>query len=442
MFVLSEEELEDGELRVTVLGSGNPWVTRGQASGSVLVEVGNPERDLFVLDLGSGCLANYASLKLPVNKLDKVFFTHLHADHTRRPDHALGQLLEGGTGGPGYRRVGPQRDRAAPGDAALRRSDPGSTRLGHRRLTWADQPGQPRDDGDRVRLQPDARRLPGERRHGDGVPRRPRAQRRGRLPLRLRRSDVRPLGRHPRRVAARACLRRRYRPAHPRVCPAGRRARGRVGSSIERATMALNAAHTSPQAAGKVFGLVRPRMAGLWHTLLSHQVIQLIFSELGKVYDGPVVQTQDLTVFNVTKDAVAPAKRGWWTSCHRFPASRAWPTPPSRRRRPTGGQRHSSLSTTPSHPPDALLPAGRFQDEPITRVFTTLAVVALAGLLVNGWPGPNQGGRHSLLHVGAGAWGGLQRGKGPKRKWSPSRTVSSPERPRAWIGVSELGHEG
>ncbi len=64
------------------LGSGNPWVTRAQSSGSVLVEIGNAERDLFIVDLGSGSLANYASLKLPVNKLDKVFFTHLHADHT------------------------------------------------------------------------------------------------------------------------------------------------------------------------------------------------------------------------------------------------------------------------------------------------------------------------------------------------------------------------
>ena len=68
--------------------------------------------------------------------------------------------------------------------------------------------------------------------------------------------------------------------------------------------MALNAAHTSPKAAGKVFGLVKPRMAGLWHTLLSPQIIPMIYAELSAVYDGPVVQTQDLTVFNVTKEAV------------------------------------------------------------------------------------------------------------------------------------------
>ena len=82
MFIPGEEALEDGELRVTVLAAAIPGqYAPAQASASILVEVGNPERDLLVFDLGSGCLANYASLKLPVNKLNKVFLTHLHADH-------------------------------------------------------------------------------------------------------------------------------------------------------------------------------------------------------------------------------------------------------------------------------------------------------------------------------------------------------------------------
>jgi ribonuclease Z len=42
MFIPGEEQLEDSELRVTVLGSGNPRNTRAQASASVMVEVGNP----------------------------------------------------------------------------------------------------------------------------------------------------------------------------------------------------------------------------------------------------------------------------------------------------------------------------------------------------------------------------------------------------------------
>jgi hypothetical protein len=37
---------------------------------------------------------------------------------------------------------------------------------------------------------------------------------------------------------------------------------------------------------------------------ISPQVIPAVFAELGMVYDGPVVQTQDLTVFNITKEAV------------------------------------------------------------------------------------------------------------------------------------------
>ena len=52
-----------------------------QASACIMVEVGNAERDILLFDIGSGSLANYASLKLPVNGLNKVFLSHLHADH-------------------------------------------------------------------------------------------------------------------------------------------------------------------------------------------------------------------------------------------------------------------------------------------------------------------------------------------------------------------------
>ena len=128
--------------------------------------------------------------------------------------------------------------------------------------------------------------------------------RRCRLSPRFRRLVVRLLGRQraPAGRWARACegvdLLIHERRRAWRLRPAS-------AASIERAMIALNAAHTSPKAVGKGVRAREPRVAGLWqHTLLAPQVISLLFSELRTVYNGPVVQTQDLTVFNVTKEAV------------------------------------------------------------------------------------------------------------------------------------------
>ena len=74
------EPLDPDEIRVTILGSGDPFVKAGQASASVLIEVGNKEHDFFFFDLGSGALANFDGLQLPVTATTKVFLTHLHAD--------------------------------------------------------------------------------------------------------------------------------------------------------------------------------------------------------------------------------------------------------------------------------------------------------------------------------------------------------------------------
>jgi ribonuclease Z len=204
-FVPGEEELEDDELRVTVLGSGNPWVTRAQASASVLVEVGNTERDIFVIDLGSGSLANFASLKLPVNELDKVFLTHLHADHTADLITLFGSYRKSGRVDRGVGVWGPSGSEPQFGTErfvdAIREAckwDSESTRSIHAEESF--------ELGARVRLLTDPGGVRGERRHDHILPGHPRAFGRGRLPVRLRRNDLRPLGRHPARMASRSRL--------------------------------------------------------------------------------------------------------------------------------------------------------------------------------------------------------------------------------------------
>lgn len=90
------EKLAEGEIRVSILGSGNPWVTKFQAAGSVLMEVGNPERDVFVFDLGAGSLGNFSGLQVPVTSLKNVLFTHLHADHIADYVTLMGSYVKAG----------------------------------------------------------------------------------------------------------------------------------------------------------------------------------------------------------------------------------------------------------------------------------------------------------------------------------------------------------
>ena len=303
VFVPGEEAIEEGELRVTILGSGNPWPTRAQASASILVEVGNPERDIIVFDLGAGSLLNYATLKLPVNKLNKLFITHLHADH-------MGDIL---TLSGSYSKVG----RA---DGPIYVYGPSGTepRLGTKHFTEAIEEALAWDaEAGRGHINPESTRIVGSEfdfsktqvvydKNSVKVTSFPVVHCiSGAVGYRLDfaglsfafSGDARPCW-----PLVKACegvdvlMHECFPPAAVLAAASG--------LSIEGATMSLNSIHTSPKGAGKVFSLVKPRLAGLTHTLLSPEVLGLVFSELGEVYHGPVLQSQDLTVVNITKEAI------------------------------------------------------------------------------------------------------------------------------------------
>ena len=73
------EPLDKNEMRITFLGTS--FLPRlAQQCNSVFVELGNG--DSFVFDIGSGVSAKYVAMGIPYSRMDKIFLTHLHGDHT------------------------------------------------------------------------------------------------------------------------------------------------------------------------------------------------------------------------------------------------------------------------------------------------------------------------------------------------------------------------
>jgi ribonuclease Z len=76
-----------------------------------------------------------------------------------------------------------------------------------------------------------------------------------------------------------------------------------TGLPLATAVQLTRLAHTVPEQMGKILERTRPRMGALWHLDLTPGV-DAVFDELAVNYQGPVTVTQDLTVFNVTEEAV------------------------------------------------------------------------------------------------------------------------------------------
>lgn len=117
-YIPGSEKLASDEMRVSFMGSTCiPMIS--QAAISIFVELGNG--DSFVFDMGTGSVIKYWAMGVNLDRMDKIFLTHLHADH-------MGDLPFVYGFGPSYGRYWPLYI-FGPSDSGLVYTDPdGKTR--------------------------------------------------------------------------------------------------------------------------------------------------------------------------------------------------------------------------------------------------------------------------------------------------------------------------
>jgi ribonuclease Z len=301
------ESVAPGEIRVTILGSGDPFVKKSQAAASLLIEVGNPEQDVFFFDLGSGALANFNGLGLPVTATTKVFLSHLHADHVGDMPTLLWSLAKAGRRDP-VEVWGPAGEHERFGTQAYGRH----LELAH---AWDMESlcGHPGQSGARMSIT----EVPYDRpevvyqRNGVTITSFPVIHiHNGAVGYRLDyagRSVVFSGDTRPCRHLVEACDGADL--LIHETFPTASVLSQKAGMPLPVAEMIVNGAHTSPEAAGMVFERAGVRMSAMWHLVVDHETVGPVFEEMRTKYDGPAVISQDLTVFNVTKEAIVVRQR-------------------------------------------------------------------------------------------------------------------------------------
>jgi ribonuclease Z len=301
-FVPGTEPLASDEIRVTILGSGDPFVKKSQASASVLVEVGNDEGDFFFFDLGSGSLANFDGLGLPVTSTTKLFLSHLHADHVGDVPTLLWSLSKSGRRDP-VEIWGPAGEDDHLGTAAYTRHLEAAHAWDMKSLSG--HPGQSGARSITTEVAYDRPQVVYER-NGVTISSFPVIHiHNGAVGYRLDyagRSVVFSGDTRPCHYVIDACdgvdlLIHETFPTAPVLSQ-------KAGMPLQVAEFIVDGAHTSPAMAGKVFERAGARMSAMWHLVVDHDTIGPVYADMRSQHDGPVVISQDLTVFNLTKEAV------------------------------------------------------------------------------------------------------------------------------------------
>jgi len=92
-------------LKVTLTGTqGGPPVFQGQAGSGTLVQYGDDENNCSAVNLqfdtGRGTTQRLSQAKTPVGKLQAIFLTHMHSDHTEGLSDMMQLRWHFGSGGP------------------------------------------------------------------------------------------------------------------------------------------------------------------------------------------------------------------------------------------------------------------------------------------------------------------------------------------------------
>ena len=295
------EDLAPDEMRIVACGTGMPNARPKQAAACWLVELGNGDK--FIFDIGLGSSERISAQMIPYDYLDKVFVGHLHADH-------IGDLDALWIGGVISNRQRP-----------LRLWGPSSTeeKLGTKYMVdhmkkmyswdWASRLGNVNTQGFQIDVTEfDYKAVNNLIYDENGVqiytiPAIHALD--GSVSFILKwnglkfafSSDTYPNKwwmEHTKNsdLAIHECF------APPSIMV--NKQKFAVGDALNVATQV----HTSPAMFGKVMSEIKPRMAVGYHVFVDFDTYPQIMGEIRSTYDGPVEVAVDYMVFNVTKDDI------------------------------------------------------------------------------------------------------------------------------------------
>ena len=299
-YVPGTEQLAEDEIRLTFMGTGMPYPTKSQAAAGVLMEFGNG--DILMFDVGSGTVANFNSMKIPVADLTKFFISHLHTDHQGDLDMFWAQGMVFGRILPMHV-WGPTGDGHALGTQAfvdgmlaanlwdLKSRTGNIPTSGAEVIThefdWEKTQVVYEENGITVTSFPAVHIMAGAVSYridwngmsivysGDTTINNFMVEQGQNVDLLI----------------------------HETFLPAEIFSE-KTGMALENAMVVVNEIHTPAKAAGVIFELTQPKMAVMYHTWVNEDTITPVFDELRIPYLGPATLAQDLTVFNITPDSI------------------------------------------------------------------------------------------------------------------------------------------